>query len=413
MYPPHHLGGYELCCRDVVERWRDRGHEVTVLTTTMRVEGVPDLVPDDRSVRRELDFYYRDHLIWRPPFRRRLQIERSNHAALERALTEIRPDVVSLWHMGAMSMSLISTLVERKVPAVFVLGDAWLVYGPVVDAWLGFFSRRPRLARLARTVTGVPTRLGDTSGEAFCFASDWLRERALLESPYSIEHAAVVHHGIDERLFSANGEVRQWSWRLLCVGRLDERKGIHVAIEALTHLPEATLEVLGRGDDRYLAKLRARAGSLGVGERVRFGSVSREELRDRYVGADVFLFPILWDEPFGLVPLEAMACGTPVVSTATGGSAEFLIDGANCLVVDRDDARALAAAVVRLAEDTTLRERIVVGGTITAGVFTTEKLASHLEAWHLAVAGRSSGDVLPDTSSSALVELRDRVVRDP
>ena len=59
---------------------------------------------------------------------------------------------------------------------------------------------------------------------------------------------------------------------------------------------------------------------------------AREELPAAYRAADVFVFPSTWSEPFGLVPIEAMACGVPVVGSGTGGSGEFLIDGATALV---------------------------------------------------------------------------------
>src|SRR5205814_9484261 len=65
MYPPHHYGGYELACRDVVGRWRRRGHEVTVLTTTMRLPG--GLGGESPRVRRQLDLYYRGGDLDAPP----------------------------------------------------------------------------------------------------------------------------------------------------------------------------------------------------------------------------------------------------------------------------------------------------------------------------------------------------------
>jgi glycosyltransferase involved in cell wall biosynthesis len=72
------------------------------------------------------------------------------------------------------------------------------------------------------------------------------------------------------------------------------------------------------------------------------------------------------------VPLEAMAVGTPVVATGTGGSAEYLQDGENCLIFERDDAAALAAAVGRLAGDGDLRERLRDGGVATAARYGEE-----------------------------------------
>jgi glycosyltransferase involved in cell wall biosynthesis len=83
-----------------------------------------------------------------------------------------------------------------------------------------------------------------------------------------------------------------------------------------------------------------------------------------------------------------MACSTPVVATATGGSAEFLIDGANCLQVGIDDERGLANAVRRLAGDPALRERLVHGGHVTATELSLPRWIALLEDWHIAAATR-------------------------
>src|SRR5207248_198254 len=141
-------------------RWRARGHDVTVLTTTMRVAGVADDPDETPGVRRTLEFYWSDHVLLSPPVRRRLQIERHNHAELERALADARPDVVSLWNMGAMSLGLVTALARTGVPMVLNVCDDWLVYGPRLDAWSRLFARVPRAAaRAVSAMTGVPTAL--------------------------------------------------------------------------------------------------------------------------------------------------------------------------------------------------------------------------------------------------------------
>ena len=391
MYPPHHYGGYELSCRDVVDRHRARGHEVTVLTTTMRVPGVED-VPDERDlgVLRDLDFYFRDADLWAPPRRHRPGIERRNQDVLRTTLDALQPDVVSIWHMGAMSLGLLTTLAGTGIPLVYAVCDDWLIYGPDLDCWMRLFLARPRLGGLASRLFRVPTTLPDvgTTG-SFCFVSELTRSRAESLSRWRYPDATVVYSGIDRDDFPPLGRVepRPWRWRLLFVGRLDERKGIETALRALALLPaEATLDILGRGNEDYRQFLLSMVDELGLGGRVRFDVISRGELAARYAAADAFLFPSEWDEPFGLVPVEAMACGTPVVATANGGSAEFLADGSNCLVFPSGDPAGLAAAVERLAASPELRQRLVAGGLRTADDLTVDRLADVFEAWHVAAA---------------------------
>jgi glycosyltransferase involved in cell wall biosynthesis len=182
----------------------------------------------------------------------------------------------------------------------------------------------------------------------------------------------------------------------LYVGRVEERKGVRVAVEALALLPsQATLTIDGPLDESFATALRARIDELGVTDRVRFQLSSRRGLRHVYGAADVLLFPVLWDEPFGLVPLEAMACSTPVIATGTGGSGEFLLDGTNCLLAAPGDAAALAAAVQRLAQDASLRERLIRAGLTTAERFDVDEYARVLETWHRAAADRFSGGEPP------------------
>jgi glycosyltransferase involved in cell wall biosynthesis len=392
MYPPHHLGGYELSCRDVMDRFRARGHDVAVLTTTMRLQGVADPA-DDRTnqVHRELTFYWQDHELVRPALRRRLAIERANQRTIASVIDRFRPDVVSAWNMGAMSLGLLTQVSERGIPLVLNVCDEWPWYGPSIDAWSRLFLKRPALGRVVRRLTGVPTVLADLGATAtFCFVSEAMRRSAVEKSAWRPTTSTVVYSGIDRADFPVEDPTtRPWSWRLLSVGRLDERKGVHVAIEALARLPaEATLDILGRGDAPYRARLEARARDLGLAGRVRFDVAPRHDLRERYRRACAVVFPTLWDEPFGLVPVEAMACDTPVVATATGGSQEFLFDGVNIVKVPVGDPAALAHGLERLAGDPALRARLVEAGRRTAAELTTDRLSDVLEAWHLAAAER-------------------------
>lgn len=369
LFPPHHLGGYELIWESGMEHLREAGHEPAVLATDFELAD-PEQRPDPGfPVSRELRWYFRDHRYPRLAMRERLALERHNARVLERALREHRPDAVAWWAMGGMSLSLIERVRRAGIPSVAALCDDWFAYGDEVDAWTRAFAGRPRLGRAAEAVTGLPTRSDPAAAIGrWVFLSAELLHRADAAGVEPREWR-VAHRGPDPIFAAAwSDEHRPWRWRLIYLGRIDERKGVDLAIEALAHLPaEAALDVVGAGDDAHLAELRALAERLGVAERVSFRRVPREELPRVVAGADVLVFPVRWREPWGLVPLEAMAAGTPVVASGRGGSGEYLRHKRNCLVFDPEaGAGALAEAIGRLAADEPLRERLVEGGRETA-----------------------------------------------
>lgn len=388
MYPPHHYGGYELSCRDVVDRWRTRGHSVTVLTSDLRVAGVEDPPHEEsRGVLRRLGIAFAAGDLDVPPRWRRPVRQWTDQRTLARAIDDVDPEVVSIWHMGAMATGLLTQLVRAGLPLVYVVCDDWLTYAPAIDPWMRQFVRRPTLGRVVERLSPLVATLPDlgTTGR-FCFVSDLTRRRSVEHSPWEFPDSSVTFSGIDRRDFppAAPATDRPWRGRLLHVGRIEQRKGLATAIQALRHLEGASLALLGRGDPDHEADLMALANELGVADRVAFeGMVDRADLARRYAEADAVLFPVDWDEPFGLVPIEAMACATPVVASGRGGVAEFFEDGGNVVLFPPGDDVALAAAVRRLSEDPALRARVVAGGLQLADRLTTDRLADVLEQEHL------------------------------
>jgi glycogen(starch) synthase len=393
MYPPHHLGGYELVWRGAVEHLRSRGHEVRVLTTDFRLPGAGEA--DEPGVHRELRWWWRDHRFPRRGPRARLAQERHNAAVLDRHLASLQPDLVTWWAMGGMSLSLVTRTGRAGVGALAFVHDDWLVYAPVVDQWTRVFARRPRLGALVERRTGLDTRFEPGAVSRWLFVSRFTRERALATG-LALGDTAVAHSGIDSA-FLGPGPEREWGWRLLYVGRIDERKGADVAVAALAGLPpQATLTIVGDGDAAHLRALRRQVEDAALEGRVRLRpGLARSELIALYDGHDVLLFPVRWDEPWGLVPLEAMARGRPVVATGTGGSAEYLRDGENALLVPRGDGGALAGAVRRLAADGALRARLRAGGPPTAARHTEDAFnAAVAEAVEAAVRGAGAQGVV-------------------
>ncbi len=370
VYPPHLLGGYEVMWQGVSRELVAQGHASRVLCTDFTSPDVPAEAPDDPDVRRELRWYWHEHRWPRLSLRERTNLEHHNAAVFDHQVSDFRPDIVAFWPMGGMSLSLITRAQREALATIFFAHDPWTVYGPRHDQWLSLWSAPGwrRLRGLAERFTDLPTRLDLTQGY-WVFNSRWLRDDTHLGLPP--QRQTVLTPGIEARYLSAPVPPRPWSWQLLYLGRVVEQKGVLTAVDALAFLPEATLTILGSGDADYRVELEDRAAELEVRDRIRFvAPVERDATPAVYTAADVVLHPVLWAEPWGLVPLEAMGVGRPVVATGQGGSADFLDDGVNCLLHPPADAPALAAAVQRLAGDAELRARLVAAGRRTASEHT-------------------------------------------
>lgn len=418
-FPPHHFGGYELSCHDVMTRLRERGHHVEVLTSDHRHDDVDEPEPTSvAAVHRDLRLYFDGGALWSPSPLRRLAVERANQRALRAALDSCRPDVVAVWHVGAMSLGLLTTVIRRGLPIVYAVSDDWPAYVRNLDPWtraMRRLSRLPGFPGLVEAVTRVPSTVPDLDPSgAFCFISEVTRQRCRRSSPWEFPRSTIVYSGFDGRLFPtpASGEPLPdhrsgRPLQLLYVGRIDPRKGIHTLVRALALLPGATLVVDGRAgpDDRQ--QLLAWAETEGVADRVTVQCSAREDLPAVYRAADVCVFPSEWEEPFGLVPLEAMACDTPVVASGVGGSGEFLVDDGNCALFEPGDAGSLAAAVRRLTDDDRLRRTVVRNGRRTASHFDVEHLADTFETWHDVAADGFAGPLPPDRRPPSLTGVSD------
>jgi glycosyltransferase involved in cell wall biosynthesis len=147
---------------------------------------------------------------------------------------------------------------------------------------------------------------------------------------------------------------------LLYVGRMSAEKGLERLRAPLEAIPDARLALVGEGPHRPALERHF------AGRRARFlGRLQGEQLAAAYASADVFVFPSDTDT-FGLVLLEALASGCPVVAARAGGGSDIIRDGKDGLLVDATDESALAAGVARLAGPSALRQLMRWSGRMRA-----------------------------------------------
>jgi len=193
------------------------------------------------------------------------------------------------------------------------------------------------------------------------------------DSPFLRAHAQkcrVVHFGIDTQRFARTAEqaARAAAWQarfgqrplVLFVGRLRHYKGVHVLLAALARLP-AEVQALIAGSGPLETQLRAQAQQLGVANRAHFlGTLDDDAVTALYHAADVFVLPSTnRAETFGIVQLEAMACGKPVICTELGTGTSYVNQhGVTGLVIPPNDPSALAEAIQSLLAQPELRARM-------------------------------------------------------
>jgi glycosyltransferase involved in cell wall biosynthesis len=225
--------------------------------------------------------------------------------------------------------------------------------------------------------------------------SDYVTEQVKQVFPQYAARCRTMYNGVDGRGFErpasaappAPPALDQGGARLLYVGRVSPEKGVHVLLEAFTRVlekvPQATLTVVGPDEvqppDIYIRfsqdpKVRAlrrfydghnygqrlkQALPPAVAARVNFvGAAPHAKLPGYFAEADLFLFPSVWQEPFGISVIEAQAAGVPVVATRSGGVVESIVHGETGLLVERADAREMADAALLLLADAPLRAKL-------------------------------------------------------
>jgi glycosyltransferase involved in cell wall biosynthesis len=139
------------------------------------------------------------------------------------------------------------------------------------------------------------------------------------------------------------------------------------------------------GSQYTIAELRAIASQMGLGARVGFTGFINEAA-PAMRALDIVVHASTEPEPFGLVIAEAMACGRAVIASAAGGATEIIEDGVDALAHPPGDAQALARAIMQLADDAAMRERLgQAAAKASARRFTHERLAADLAAVYRAV----------------------------
>jgi glycogen(starch) synthase len=368
-YPPHHIGGYELGCKDVVSGLVERGHEVSVLTSTHGV-GEPHT---SAGVHRRL---HSGGLSTLPKSNllEAVTVELRDHRILTRLVSQLKPQLISVWNLGGLADSLTGTIQRLEIPAIYHLSDGWLIDKLHRNLWRRVSQTRSKQVGkdVLRLMLGLllPESLlpdpGDLGLRHCHFTSKALKEQ-YLGCGFPLSSGSVIYWGIPlDAYVPGNRAGPNNDVKLLFVGQLEKQKGVHTALQAVAKLVKKRgvksprLTIVGAGKDReYYQRLTQLVIDSNINGRVEFlGKVPRDDLPEIYNEHDILIFPSVVEEAFPLTLLEAMACGLAVVATTTGGSKEILVDGWNSLTFRAEHPDELAARLERVIENERLRQYV-------------------------------------------------------
>lgn len=253
---------------------------------------------------------------------------------------------------------------------------------------------------------GVLEDLGLLAADLVLVNSQAVR-RELLAHGLPVRRIEVLPNGVDLETFRPASDWPRDGGYLLFVGRLVAQKGAEILLRAfgavLRRCPESRLVVVGEGElELYLQRV---VRYLGFPDRVRFvGWQTGVALADLYRGAQAVIVPSLY-EPFGIVALEALACGRPVVASRVGGLEEIISHGREGFLIALGDHLELARRLVHLLLDPDLRQRMGAAGRERAAEFGWDRIAGST----LGLYGEVARQPLEPLPEEALAPLKDEL----
>lgn len=369
-YHPH-VGGVEELVRQLARHQRKRGM-YPVIATMRWPKDLPTEEDHDRIPVRRYSFRVAER---RP--RQALTAVLTRKAITRRMVADLRAFGVDLVHVQCVSANgwyALRAAQMLDVPLVVSLqGELTMDASAVYQR----SSVLPNLLRELLLVADVVTACSSaTLIEAEAFTGVDVGDRA-----------RVIYNGVSLSDFDVLPVKRPRPY-VLGIGRLVPQKGFDVLLRAWSKsaLPDFDLVIAGDGVAR--AELEQLAADLNV-DAVFLGAVTRRDVPGLFRGAQAFVLPSR-HEPMGIVSLEAMAAGTPVVATRVGGVPELVHDGETGVLVPPDDVQALSAALQRVLRDADLRSRLAASASAHVERFDWSLITDeYLDAYEVAARRRA------------------------
>ena len=373
-YSPAEWGGTETVVMHTVEEQRALGHDPRVFCTAA-------LQPPDARSTEDVAFFPYFYPYFPMPAADRLKLDKKGGSPyapkLFKAVAAFRPDVIHIHAGGRLACAAVKLAKRLGVPSVISLhGGAAAVPASELEEMLKPLKGKFPYGAILDRLFGLRFDPLAKVDVIICISHE---EERRLKEKYPGRNVQYLPNGVD------GGKVRAAARpgsNILCVSRIDYQKNQLALVELLAARPGCRLTLVGPITARWYAdKIVARAKELGVDDRLTLvpglppGSA---ELEAAFASADVFVLPSV-HEPFGIVALEAMARGIPLIASNVGGLPDFVKDGENGLLFDPSDSANLVRAFDRLVALPPERvEAMVSAARATADQFTWRSVIDRL-----------------------------------
>ena len=373
-YSPAEWGGTETVVMHTVEEQRALGHDPRVFCTAA-------LQPPDARSTENVAFFPYFYPYFPMPAADRLKLDKKGGSPyapkLFKAVAAFRPDVIHIHAGGRLACAAVKLAKRLGVPSVISLhGGAAAVPASELEEMLKPLKGKFPYGAILDRLFGLRFDPLAKVDVIICISHE---EERRLKEKYPGRNVQYLPNGVD------GGKVRAAARpgsNILCVSRIDYQKNQLALVELLAARPGCRLTLVGPITARWYAdKIAARAKELGVGDRLTLvpglppGSA---ELEAAFASANVFVLPSV-HEPFGIVALEAMVRGIPLIASNVGGLPDFVKDGENGLLFDPSDPANLVRAFDRLVALPPERiEAMVSAARATADQFTWRSVIDRL-----------------------------------
>lgn len=371
-YPPYHIGGYELRCKNVVDQLSSRGHEIRILASSANIE-IRGGLENERNIYRQF------HLL--DPSKNtleRLVRDYKDVRFLHRLIDAFEPDLIYIWQVSKITKAIFPYLAESNIPIVYDEGgasviDSWMHRG----SWYSFIERKSNSGYKNITKTIIRIFVSIISGglikkqwiwpqNMHIYFNSELGKSNALEKRISLNGAPVILPGVDTRQFSFRDRRGiTLPIRIVVPGRIEPKKGQRDAVLLLSHLQAmniaATLTIVGRcASDSYYQFISKTIHELNMEMAIDvLPMIGQEELVYLYQEADICFFPSIAKTGLSRIPLEAMACGCLVMTYGNEGSNEVIEDGRTGYIFAPGDYESMATIIQAFIDDPETYRQII------------------------------------------------------